>query len=157
MNKLIIILILAASVCISCSKNETTELVVITTLEELDDIIEDCRNNEFDTREEIENNIIGEWQLIGIRSGWINEFEKKDITLIIDQESIKLTDRTTGEDSETDWELKFFEVNTYEYYYLETNEPTFNNRLGMETFCKDYMYGTGRVDDGYTYVYAKVD
>jgi len=42
------------------------------------------------------------------------------------------------------------------HYYLETDEKGFNNRLGMESFCQKYMYGSGRVDDGSTYVYAKV-
>ncbi len=155
----IILFLIIASIAISCNEDEprTERAVEINTVEELDKMMRTCRESEFLSREEIENNLIGDWQLIGIRSGWVNEFEKKDIRLKIDAEKIVLNDRTTGEIFETDWELKFVEVNSYQYHYLETDEDGFNNRLGMETFCEEMMYGTGRVDDADIYVYYKVD
>ena len=158
MNKLLSILFFTSLLLIACNKNES-ELeneVAVESVEELDAIMENCRNNEFETREEIENNLIGEWRLVGIRAGWIDDFTLGNITLNIDENKIVLNDLETGEVSETDWNLKFFEVNTYQFYYLETDEDVFNNRIGMETFCSDYMFGSGRVDDGSTYVYAKV-
>ncbi len=142
---------------IACNNNENEEFGNIETVQELDDTISTCRNSEFDSREFIEINLIGEWKLIGIKSGWVNEFRIEDINLTIDTESITLNNNETGEILKTPWTLEFIEVNSYEYFYLETNESGFNNRLGMQTFCENYMYGTGRVDDGETYVYKKVN
>ena len=49
-----------------CCQNDSAlgDLVVINSVEELDAIIVSCRNNEFETQEEIENNLIGEWKVI---------------------------------------------------------------------------------------------
>jgi len=153
-----VIIIVIASLVMSCNQNEVLGgLVEINSIEELDAIMTSCSENEFLTREEIEDNLIGNWDLLGIRSGWVNEFEKGNISLEIDEDKIVLNDNDTEEFLETAWKLRFIEVNTYQYFYLETSEEGFNNRLGMETFCGQYMYGTGLVDDGNTYVYQKVE
>ena len=159
MTRVLSLMILFVAILTSCNKSDKKSEVPISinTVEELDDIMDDCNDSRFQTKDELEDNLIGEWVLLGIRSGWINDFEKGDITLSIDKETIVLRDHSTGEVFETDWNLVFFEVNSYEYYYLETDEEGFDNRLGMETFCGDYMYGSGRVDDGNIYVYAKVE
>ena len=155
-----VLIIIAASLIMSCNKDDTStgNAIEINTIEELEEIITSCSGSEFQTKEEIENNLIGEWKLLGIRSGWVNQFEKSNITLKINDELIVLNDNDTGEIFETTWKLSFIEVNTYQYYYLETSEDGFNNsRLGMQTFCEKFMYGTGLVDDGNTYVYHKMD
>ena len=157
------ILLLSALVITACKKSEVEPVLLpennlmVESIEELDSLITECRSVEFETREAIEENLIGEWSLVAIRSGWTNEYTEGDITLVIDENMITLTDHETGDTSETEWSLEYVEVNGYKYYYLETNEDTFNNRIGMETFCEKYMYGTGRVDDGSTYVYVKLD
>ena len=109
MNKILNIIILYTLFFTACKQNDTEfeYIFKVNSIEELDALIDNCRSDEFESREIIEENLIGEWRLIAIRSGWVNEFTEEEITLNIDENSIVLNDLVTGEVSETDWNLKF--------------------------------------------------
>lgn len=155
---LFLVILIVTSITLSCNDDDrnTENLIYVNSIEELNDIIGDCRASEFQTKDEIENSMIGEWALIGIKSGNFNQLIKKDISLIITEEKIVLTDFETSEVSEIDWSIQLYTLTSNHFYYLDTNEPRINNRLGMRTFCSDFMFGDGRVDDGSIYVYQRV-
>ena len=163
MNKLIypvslLAIIFSALFIMSCGQIDPVieSPIQINTIEELNKIITNCNGSEITSKEDIENNLIGDWQLIGISTGWVHQFEKSNISLRIDENSIVFNDVDRGEVIESNWNLIFVEVNSIQYYYLETSEESLRYILGMQTFCDQFMYGNGRVSDGATYVYHKV-
>jgi len=126
-----------------------------------------CRVSKYESVDQITENLIGQWQLVGIRSGWVDTLFYDCITLDIDEENIVLRNLDTGEVVTTEWEIETYEVNVYTVIYLKTDESfTFNptepnggwiqDRMGMETFSENFMYGTGRVDDGSSYLYERI-
>ena len=79
------------------------------------------------------------------------------IQLTIEPDKITLEDFDTGMTSTAEWALIPITVNNFTGFYLETNEDVWNNRIGMQIFSENIMYGNGRVDDGNIYVYEKLD
>ena len=70
-----LVLIITGVAIISCSQDMAPDdLTPAESIDELNQIIDDCRNNEFTDETDIEANLIGEWKLLGIKSGWLNNF-----------------------------------------------------------------------------------
>ena len=104
MNKLIypvslLAIIFSALFIMSCGQIDPVieSPIQINTIEELNKIITNCNGSEITSKEDIENNLIGDWQLIGISTGWVHQFEKSNISLRIDENSIVFNDVDRGE------------------------------------------------------------
>lgn len=125
---------------------------------------EACREAKFDTKEKIEEKLLGEWKLIGIKSGWIDTIYHDCLMLEIDENQITVTDIESGETSSSEWSVEPWEVGSRKGFYLITGEtydpsstaPYKGNRIGMEVFSENCMFGTARTDDGDNYLYERV-
>ena len=126
-------------------------------LEEVNELIAECNDNQFDSKSEIEDNLIGDWALSGIISAWVG-FEpiSECLLLSINDESFTLKNLDTGEEFSSTWEIVFYEVNNYKVFYLESNDQELRWKVGMQFYSKNIMYGAGNADDTDTYVYEKV-
>ena len=130
----------------------------LTSREEAENLMNQVNDDRFTDSSRVIENLIGEWGLIGIVPGWVGfETGQECIRLTIGSELIELEDLNSGNNSSSEWVLKIFEVNGYTGFYLETNEDVWKNRMGMEIFTDKIMYGSGRVDDGNTYIYEKLE
>ena len=138
------------SASLSCDK--------LTSREEANALMAEVDEIRFTDSTTIVKNLIGEWGLIGKVPGWVG-FEPGEacIRLSIDSDKIELKDIRSGKNSSSEWSLKVIKVNEYTGFYLETNEDVWNNRMGMQIFSEKTMFGNGRVDDGNTYIYEKLD
>ena len=155
-------LLVALSVLIACNKQEEKKSIELecdklTSREEAEELMKQGNDNRFTDSTMIVENLIGEWGLIGIVPGWVGfESGQECFKLTIDYRMIELEDLNSSNNNATEWELKKIEVNGYTGFYLETNEDVWNNRMGMEIFSDNIMYGSGRVDDGDIYIYEKL-
>jgi len=155
------LILIALITLTSCSDEEMTKSIECDKLRsraEAQNLMNQVNNEEFADSTQIIENLIGEWGLIGVVSEWF-EFEagQECIKLTIDSNMIELEDINTGSTSSTEWELKQIEANGFTIFYLETNEDMLNNRIGMETFSDNIMFGSGRWDDADIYIYEKLE
>ena len=125
-----------------------------------------CRENKFETTTEIQENLIGQWELVGIKSGWVDTIFFECIILEIDENNIILRNTLTGETTTSEWEIEAWTVNSHKGHYLVTSfsnafDPTSGdewkeNKIGIEVFSPNLMYGTDRTDDGSSYLYERI-
>ncbi len=161
--KKLLILFLAVSFTLGCKKesennsDSTSECNILQNLEEANELITECNDNRFDSKSEIEDNLIGEWTLSGIISAWVGfEPTSECLSLSINNDSFTLKNPDTGEEFSSTWELVSYEVNGFKVFYLESNDEELRWKVGMQFFSKDIMYGAGNADDTDTYVYERV-
>lgn len=144
----------------SCEDQEPTVSLnceKLTSREEAENLMSQVNDQRLLDSSTIVSNLIGEWGLIGVVPGWIGfEPAQECIRLTISSWHITLDDLKTDNDNASAWQLKSIEVNGYVGFYLETNEDTWNNRMGMEIFSDNFMFGSGRVDDANIYIYEKL-
>lgn len=127
------------------------------TLEEANNAMEACTNNLLDSKSEIENNLIGEWALIGIVPGWFSyEPIEECIVLEIMSDSIVRKNLDTDEVLGTRWQIDAFEVNGYRGFALLTEQEAWISGMGMHEFSDTLMFGSGRAIDADTYIYKKL-
>jgi len=169
MSKYLLFLISIAILFSACNREDPVEnnCDKEVNLEEYLALEDQCRDSEYNSVETIRENLIGEWQLLGIYSVAFDSLFQECIMLEIDENNIVLKNLDTGEEKSTEWKIESYEVNSYTVIYLRTDEsfdpispPASDvytiDRLGMETFSENLMFGTGRVDDAGSYLYEKV-
>lgn len=146
----------------SCqNQDDSTPLALdcekLTSREEAENLMREVTDISIKESSRIIENLIGEWGLIGVVPGWIGfETGEECIRLTIDENNITLEDVNFGNNISSPWELKITEVNGFVGFHLETNEDVWNNRMGMQIFSENIMFGSGRVDDGANYIYEKI-
>lgn len=159
LNLFLLFLFLITS--ISCNDQDdllSLECDKLTSREAAIDLMSEANDDRFTAASTITANLIGQWGFIGMVPGWIGfEAGQECIRLTIDSDWIILEDLNSGEKSLSEWELKTIVVNEFTGFYLETNEDVWNNRMGMQIFSENIMFGSGRVDDANTYIYEKLD
>jgi len=162
--KRLIILATALSFMLSCEKGTIIDSVPIEncnfsqSIEELNELIEKCNDNQFNSTSEIEDNLIGDWTLSGIKSAWFPfEPSSECLLLSIAAESFTLTNLDTGEKFNSTWNLTNYEVNGNAVFYLEPTDDDLRWQVGMQFFSQNIMYGAGLADDSDIYVYEKVN
>ena len=153
------LILIALITLASCSNDELTKSIEcdkLTSREAAQNLMNQANDEKLTDSTMIVENLIGQWGLIGLVSQWF-EFEtgQECIKLTIDANRIELEDMNTGLTSSTEWELK--QINGFTAFYLETNEEIFNNRIGMQIFSDNIMFGDGRVDDADIYIYEKLE
>ncbi|MFK8009047.1 MAG: hypothetical protein AB8H03_21975 [Saprospiraceae bacterium] len=156
--KKILILLIAISFILGCEKEATVNKCnILPTLEKVNELIDKCNENQFNSKSEIEDNLIGEWALSGVISDWI-DFEpiSECLLLTINNDSFILKNLETNEEFSSTWEMVSYEVNDLKVFYLEANDQELRWKVGMQNFSKNIMYGSGNADDTDTYVYKKL-
>lgn len=155
------LLILALVALTSCAPSDSPVSIgcdKLTSREEAENVMIQLNDDGLTDSSRIVDNLIGEWGLIGTVPGWVGfETAQNCFKLTISSDLIELEDLNSGNTSSSEWELKKFEANGFTSFYLETNEDVWNNRMGMQVFSEKMMFGSGRVDDGTTYIYEKLN
>jgi hypothetical protein len=161
MNKSLI-LFMALSLILGC-KEESMENYgtvercnILQSIEELNELLDQCNENLILSTSEIEENLIGEWTLSGIISGW-TAFEPtmECLLLSINNESLTLKDLNTSEEITSTWTIISYEVNNNLVFFLEPDNEELRWSVGMQFFSKNIMYGAGLADDTDTYIYKR--
>ncbi len=125
-------------------------------------IMNDCTENAFTSKNEIENNLIGEWKLIGHGEGWVHTISQPcayvtvlDDALILEYESgysnVYYVDTVTLHS----WQIE--EVNWSGGQYFNLTTTPYAPGLYINQFCTNYMYGDATPSDGNMYLYEKVE
>lgn len=117
-------------------------------------IMTECDENAFESKSEIEDNLIGEWKLIGHGEGWIPTisqpcgyatFTKEELTFQYNDGIIDTTYIRT-------WEIEVFDSSNFR---LKIN-PSGVIGLNITKFSSKYFYGDYTPVDGNMYLYEKV-
>ena len=119
-------------------------------------VMEYCSSYGFTTKEEIEENLIGEWELVGYGHGWTADvtmpcsfIEINDDELILDYENSNLD--TTLISS---WEVvEEMTSNGGKRFSFAIGD--FFGSFDINQFCNEYMYGDYTSGDGNMYMYKK--
>jgi len=131
---------------------------------ELDDneraIIDECRENALTSKAEIENNLIGEWRLVGYASGWLATPSQPCSRVIFSEEELTL-EYSSGIDTITThlWEIEEITIAGNQGFRLNTNPRLIDllNPLAIGKFCNNYMYsGAAASVDSDSFIYQKV-
>ena len=143
--------------CISCSdQGETTQLECdkLESREEAQSLKGEESNDRLSDSIKIIDNLIGEWGSIGVIPGWFDfEVGRECLKLTIDADKIEIEDLNSGLRETVNWELRSFKVNSFSGFFIQANDY----RIGMDLFSDDIMLGSGRIEDGDTYIYEKID
>ncbi len=119
-------------------------------------IMDECSANALSTKSEIENNLIGEWLLIGHGEGWIPIYSQPCgyITITADELVYEIEDGQ-GKRTETySWTIEERAGPNGTYNFLSLSDDYYN--LFINEFCTDYMYGDATPSDGNMYLFEKV-
>lgn len=118
-------------------------------------IMDDCMANELTSVSEIEQNLIGEWQLVGHGEGWVPLVSQPCAYITITEESLVLDFKNSTVDTVTThtWEIEQDALGSL-YFYLQTSDS--KAALFINQFCDEYMYGDATPLDGNMHLYQKV-
>ena len=123
-------------------------------------IMNECRENAFTSKVEIENNLIGEWELIGHGEGWVPRISQPCgyLTISMDELVFEFTNAWIDTITTHSWTIKETEsVNDSKIFNLETTPKT-TFILPINEFCPEYMFGNiTTIIDGNLYLYKKVN
>jgi len=120
--------------------------------------MDDCRENAYDSKSDIEENLIGEWKLIGHGEGWVPTISQPCAYLTISDEELILDVETADLDSETThtWEIEEIDYSGGTYFRLAV-DPQPPTHLFFTNFSEEYMFMDATPLDGNMYLYEKVD
>lgn len=163
MKKILILFIISLFI-LGCKKESSVNSILTNdscnfseSLEEVIELIDECNDSQFISIIQIEENLIGDWTLSGIKSDWGSfETPSECLLLSISAESLLLKNLDTGQEFNSAWNLITYEVNEYVTFYLEPDDDELRWQVGMQNFSKNIMFGAGLADDSNTYVYEKV-
>jgi len=118
-------------------------------------IMEECMEDKFTSKSDIESNLIGEWELIGHGEGWIPTVSQPCgyITITNDELVYAFENAYVDTTITHTWEIEdhgngVFSLQVFPEYY---------DGLSMHVFCSDFMYGDATPFDGNMYLYKKVN
>jgi len=159
---LFLFLLIAASFVLACSDDSANNPLnldscdLLQSAEALMERIDECNDHLILSTSEIVNNLIGDWALSGVLTGY-GTFKPTSECLIlsIDNESLVLKNLETGEESSSNWELTSYEVNGNPVRYLDPEDEALRWSVGMQFFSANIMYGAGLADDTEVFVYEK--
>ena len=119
--------------------------------------MEECAANVFNSKEEIENNLIGEWELIGHGEGWIPTTSKPCGYITISEKELTFEYHDANIDTTYQLEWIIEEVQFSRGSYFKLNIIS-GNPIGLQVsrFCKKYMYSDATPSDGNMYLFEKV-
>lgn len=118
-------------------------------------IMDGCHENAFTSKESIEKNLIGKWELVGFAHGWLPTISQPCSSINISENKLVLKFKNSSVDtvSTHSWEVVATKDN--ESFYLNIT-PTLVSDLSIAVFCENYMYCDGTFADRNMYLYKKV-
>ena len=117
-----------------------------------------CKLTGFESKSEIEENLIGDWILVGHGEGWSYKPSQPCASISFSDDELVYNISNANLDSQTThtWEIELIEWFGGEYFQLKT-EPTGPVSLAINNFCEEYMYLDHTPTDGNMYLYMKVN
>lgn len=157
-SKIIIILIAILSFLASCEEENLSQDGLIDN-EEME-LMEACSDNLFTSKSEVEEHLIGTWNLIGYGNSADADRPHPSIHLTINETD--LTIDYSDEDEEwtetVSWEIEETSTPAGQFFSLKTTPVQY--MVKIQHFCKNYMYGiiaSVRVDQELMFLYEKVE
>ena len=157
-------------VLIACSTEDDNKRGVLTdcAFEQIDEnmdgiidetersIMKDCLDNIFSSKSIIENNIIGEWSLIGHGEGWVPSVSQPCGYIKITTEELIFKFQNAYIDTmiTSGWEIEDVSTGLFDAFKLKIDSE-FQEGLGMTNFCEQFIYVDATPSDGNMYLYEK--
>ena len=152
-NKLILAVSILIFILASCERN--SDEISDDTVQSL---ISECDQKLFTTKLEIENNLIGDWELVGYEDGWSTTRPNPQILIMITGEklTIDFESSTLNSITEHEWEISEVEQTNGQKYFKLDFDPKHAANIGIGSFCEIYMYGDAIARDGNMYLFEKI-
>lgn len=118
-------------------------------------IIERCSENAFSSRQEIVDNLLGQWELAGYVNGSQSSVSQPCVYLKFNMDELIFfyNDGEINEVTRHDWQI----IENLNSGFFSLGVDTDNiGALEMTCFSQDFMFGNSMVLDGNTYIYQKV-
>lgn len=119
-------------------------------------IMNECIIKALASREDIERNLIGEWQLVGHGEGWFVSVPEPCGYLTFSEDQLILDITSTYRDTVSSHEWMIEEVKDDLGSKFNLKIEPFAHELAITVFCESYMYGNFTPVDGNMYLYEKV-
>ena len=153
--------------CNNSSDNEISEKLIGCEFSQNDDdmdglideaemmIMKECRENSLSSRESIELNLIGEWELIGSGNPWFPTTSKPCgyIGITQDELTLEFNNGNINVMSIQPWNIEEVNLNGNESFKLSLHPEHY---LIVNQFCENYIYVDDTPLDGGMFLYKKV-
>ena len=119
------------------------------------EIMTDCRTNQIMSGQELSNNLIGSWELIGHGEGWVvSESSQPCSRIEITEDALML-----------EYENSFVDTMTFHTWGISEDSiapaliinPRLPVDIVLQTICENYMFGNFTFVHGQMHIYEKVD
>jgi hypothetical protein len=119
-------------------------------------LLDNCEASKLTSKNDIEANLIGEWELVGHGEGWVATFSQPcsyititDDELIFDYHDNFLDTITTHQ-----WSVKEL---PNQNFTIELTPDQVSSAISLTVFCNEYMFSNATPLDGNMYLYQKVN
>ncbi len=121
-------------------------------------LIQQCIDDAYSSKEEIENNLIGEWKLIGHGQGWALNVSQPCAHIIVDENSLtfKFEDKFEELLITSEWEIVETTNSNNVSYQLELKNNVNHDAINMTSFSPELMFSNFLAIDGNMYLYEKI-
>lgn len=121
-------------------------------------IMEDCRTNSLTSKSDVENNLIGEWELIGHGEGWVPKISQPCGYVVITKDQLTLAFTNSYVDTVTRhlWEVEEVIDGYRDQLFKLKVTPSDGQSISMDYFCEEYMFADATPLDGNMYLFKKV-
>ena len=120
-------------------------------------IMNTCLQNPLLTAVDVENNLIGEWKLIGHGEGWIPTISQPCAYIVIKQDELilKFSNAIMDTTISTTWEIEEVNWSGGVFFRLKTSPENIEG-LFISHFCNNFMFGDATPSDGNMHLYEKI-
>ncbi|MBK7221346.1 MAG: hypothetical protein IPH94_08465 [Saprospiraceae bacterium] len=119
-------------------------------------IMSECLETPLKSKNSIENNLIGDWKLIGHGEGWLPTISQPCGYLTITENELTFQFKNGHIDTVSTHSWKIEEVNNGLNFKLNIIHE-YVEGLFINQFCENYMYGDATPSDGNMYLYKKIN
>lgn len=116
-----------------------------------------CINEVYDSKEEIEDNLIGEWILVGHGEGWVSTISQPCAYAIFEKDVVTYKFENASVDTiiTIEYEIKESQSPSSKIFSIDVGD-LFVDGLRITQFSPMYMFGDATARDGNMYLYEKV-
>jgi len=121
------------------------------------EMIQLCDENAFDSKEEIKDNLVGHWILVGHGEGARPNLSQPCAYIIVktDELTFKFESGTIDVMITTSWDVNEIETSSATFFRLNTGDEYIEG-LNISQFCEEYIYAGGIIFDANMYLYKKI-
>lgn len=121
-------------------------------------IMNECRESKITSKSELEDNLIGTWDIIGFGHGWVWSVSQpcSSISITEDNLTFKFSNDFLDTTIISGWEVTEVSTSSGEIvaeFSIEEGLPWFF----INTVCSQYMFGDATPSDGNMHLYEKVE